>query len=407
MLESFARHGFFDLEIEASGDLHIDDHHTVEDVGIVLGRAFRQALGDRAGIRRFGEAMVPLDEALCSAVVDISGARYLAYNVPIAQERVGNFQTELVHDFMKALSDEVGMNLHLNLIGGRNPHHVIEATFKALARAMDQATAREPRSAAARSRPKARFRRNRHACSTSSPSFHRSTSRAAKSCACWHGEMNRATVYGQDPAATARAFESEGARIIHVVDLDGAIAGTPRNLESIRAIRAAVGCALDVSGGLRTVESVRAAIAAGADYVSIGSAAMLNPPMLAAACREHPGRVFGSLDVREGRLAVKGWRETSQLVVADALERFQQAGVAAVILTDISRDGTEIGIDIEMYETIARSSETPVIASGGVARIEDVVALSRLFQHGIAGVITGRALYEGRFTLSQAIAATI
>ena len=145
MLESFARHGFFDLEVKARGDLHIDEHHTVEDVGIVLGRTFRQALGERAGIRRFGEAMVPLDEALCSAVVDISGRSYLAYNVPITQERVGNFQTELVHDFMKALSDEVGMNLHLNLIGGRNPHHIIEAAFKALARAMDQATAREPR----------------------------------------------------------------------------------------------------------------------------------------------------------------------------------------------------------------------------------------------------------------------
>jgi phosphoribosylformimino-5-aminoimidazole carboxamide ribotide isomerase len=111
--------------------------------------------------------------------------------------------------------------------------------------------------------------------------------------------------------------------------------------------------------------------------------------------------------VRDGRLAIKGWRETSQLVVADALERFHEAGVAAVILTDISRDGTEIGVDIEMYETLARSSDTPVIASGGVARIEDVVALSRLFQLGIVGVITGRALYEGRFTLSQAIAGSI
>lgn len=223
----------------------------------------------------------------------------------------------------------------------------------------------------------------------------------------WRGEMDRATVYGQNPAATASAFEREGARIIHVVDLDGAIAGAPGNLESIRAIRAAVGCSLDVSGGLRTVESVRAAIAAGADYVSIGSAAMLNPAMLVEACRKHPGRIFGSLDVREGRLAIKGWRETSQLVVADALERFQQAAVAAVILTDVSRDGTETGVDIEMYERLARSSETPVIASGGVARIEDVVALSRLFQHGVVGVITGRALYEGRFTLSQAIGAVI
>lgn len=145
MLDSFARHGFFDLSVDASGDLHIDEHHTVEDVGIVLGRAFRQALGDRSGIRRFGEASVPLDEALCTAVVDISGRSYLAFNVPIKQERVGNFQTALVNDFMKALADEVGMNLHLNLNGGRNPHHIVEATFKALARAMDQATSVDPR----------------------------------------------------------------------------------------------------------------------------------------------------------------------------------------------------------------------------------------------------------------------
>jgi imidazoleglycerol-phosphate dehydratase len=145
MLESFARHGFFDLKVEAHGDLHIDEHHTVEDVGIVLGRAFRQALGDRSGIRRFGESTVPLDEALCTAVVDISGRSFLSYEVPIAQERVGNFQTELVNDFMKAFSDEAGMNLHLNLRTGRNPHHVIETVFKSLARAMDQATSLEPR----------------------------------------------------------------------------------------------------------------------------------------------------------------------------------------------------------------------------------------------------------------------
>lgn len=145
MLESFARHGFFDLKIGAHGDIQIDEHHTVEDVGIVLGRAFRQALGDRAGIRRFGEATVPLDEALVTAVVDISGRAYLGYDITITQERVGNFQTELVHDFMKALSDETGMNLHLRMHSGRNPHHIVEATFKALARAMDSATTLEPR----------------------------------------------------------------------------------------------------------------------------------------------------------------------------------------------------------------------------------------------------------------------
>jgi imidazoleglycerol-phosphate dehydratase len=149
MLESFARHGFFDMTVEATGDLHIDDHHTVEDVGIVLGRAFSEALGERAGIRRFGEATIPLDEALCRAVVDISGRSYLAFEVPIQQERVGTFQTTLLGDFMKALSDNVGMNLHLTMLSGRNPHHIIEACFKALARAMDNATTLDSRVAGA------------------------------------------------------------------------------------------------------------------------------------------------------------------------------------------------------------------------------------------------------------------
>ena len=145
MLDSFARHGFFDLKVQAVGDIEIDDHHTVEDVGIVLGRAFKQALGDRSGIKRFGSATVPLDEALCTTVVDISGRSYLAYNVKIKQERVGRFQTELVHDFLKALSDETQMNLHVTMHSGRNPHHIIETIFKSLAKAMDQATAIEPR----------------------------------------------------------------------------------------------------------------------------------------------------------------------------------------------------------------------------------------------------------------------
>ena len=145
MLDSFARHGFFDLKVQARGDTEIDDHHTVEDVGIVIGRAFSQALGDRTGIKRFGSAVVPLDEALCTTVIDLSGRSYLAYNVKIKHERVGNFQTELVHDFLKALSDEARMNLHVIMHSGRNPHHMIETIFKSLAKAMDQATAVEPR----------------------------------------------------------------------------------------------------------------------------------------------------------------------------------------------------------------------------------------------------------------------
>jgi len=145
MLEILARHGFFDLSVHARGDLEVDQHHTVEDVGLALGQAWRQALGDKAGIRRFGDATCPLDESLVNVVVDLSGRPYLAYNLRIKQARVGDFDTELVHDFMAAFTNEVGMNLHLNQVQGRNPHHIVEASFKALAHALDQATQIDPR----------------------------------------------------------------------------------------------------------------------------------------------------------------------------------------------------------------------------------------------------------------------
>jgi imidazoleglycerol-phosphate dehydratase len=145
MLELFTRHGFFDLQIEAIGDVDIDDHHTVEDVGLALGQAFREALGDKKGIRRFGDAIVPLDEALVSCVVDLSGRPFLAYNLKIKQEHVGNFAVELIHDFFLAFTNQVGMNLHFNMAQGRNPHHIIEAGFKAFARAMSSAVQYDPR----------------------------------------------------------------------------------------------------------------------------------------------------------------------------------------------------------------------------------------------------------------------
>jgi imidazoleglycerol-phosphate dehydratase len=145
MLESFARHGFFDLTVTATGDLDVDAHHTVEDVGLTLGQAFREALGDKAGIRRFGEATVPLDEALVGVVVDLSGRPFLVYDVTLPQMRIGTFDAELVHDFLQAFVTQIGMNLHVTCHRGRNPHHIVEATFKGLARALDLATQREPR----------------------------------------------------------------------------------------------------------------------------------------------------------------------------------------------------------------------------------------------------------------------
>ena len=145
MLELFTRHGFFNLTLQAKGDVAVDDHHTVEDVGLALGLAFREALGDKHGIRRFGDATVPLDEALVSCVVDLSGRPFLAYNLDIRQEKVGTLATELIHDFFLAFTNQIGMNLHFNMIQGRNPHHIIEASFKAFARALSSAVQHDPR----------------------------------------------------------------------------------------------------------------------------------------------------------------------------------------------------------------------------------------------------------------------
>ena len=221
------------------------------------------------------------------------------------------------------------------------------------------------------------------------------------------GDMAQATVYGREPATVAKEFEAAGAQLIHVVDLDGAIAGEPRNLGAIRAIRDAVSCALDVSGGLRTIGSVRAAFASGASYISIGSAAILKPELLAQACREFPGHVIGSVDIRGGKLAIKGWVESSQLSAMDALARFKTAGTVAVTVTDISRDGTEQGVDAAAIVGLARGSRIPVIAAGGIGSLADLAILASSFNQGIVGVVVGRALYERRFNLIEALSVSV
>jgi imidazoleglycerol-phosphate dehydratase len=145
MLELLAKHGFFDLRIDAKGDTHIDDHHTVEDIGIVLGEALKQALGKKEGVRRFGTAWVPLDETLAQVTVDLSGRPYLVYNVKLPHRRIKGFDLYLFEDFFQALSTHAGMNLHINVPYGRNPHHIMESIFKAMAKALDQAVSVDPR----------------------------------------------------------------------------------------------------------------------------------------------------------------------------------------------------------------------------------------------------------------------
>ena len=145
MLNLFARHGLFDLEVEACGDIDIDFHHTVEDIGIVLGEAFKQALGDKKGIRRYGQATVPMDETLASVAIDISGRPYLVYHVALPKVKIGEFDVELAREFFQAFANHCGLNLHINVMYGENVHHIVEACFKAVARAMDAATQLDPR----------------------------------------------------------------------------------------------------------------------------------------------------------------------------------------------------------------------------------------------------------------------
>jgi imidazoleglycerol-phosphate dehydratase len=145
MLELFAKHGLFDLEVECRGDLHIDDHHSVEDVAITLGQALAEALGDKAGVARYGSAYVPMDEALCRAVVDLSGRFYLVYAVETRRQTIGNFSVELAEHFWRSLAEAARCNLHIDCLRGRNTHHILEGTFKAAARALRQAVERDPR----------------------------------------------------------------------------------------------------------------------------------------------------------------------------------------------------------------------------------------------------------------------
>jgi imidazoleglycerol-phosphate dehydratase len=145
MLELFARHGLFDLEIVCKGDLEIDDHHSVEDIALTLGQALREALGDKAGINRYGEAIVPMDEALCRSVIDLSGRFYLVYEAQTKRQKIGNFSVELAEHFWRSFAETAKFNLHVDCLRGRNTHHILEGTFKATARALKQAVARDPR----------------------------------------------------------------------------------------------------------------------------------------------------------------------------------------------------------------------------------------------------------------------
>ena len=219
------------------------------------------------------------------------------------------------------------------------------------------------------------------------------------------GDMATATVYGDDPAAQATLFADAGATHLHVVDLDGAFAGESRNRDAVESIVAAFPGKVQLGGGIRDRIAVEGWLALGVDRIVIGSAALKDPDFVKEAARANPQRIVVAVDARDGMVATQGWAEVSDVPVAEMARRFEDAGVASLLFTDIGRDGLLRGCNVEATLELARASDLPVIASGGVAGIEDIRVLAKYAAEGIEGVITGRALYEGKLDLAEAIEA--
>ena len=217
------------------------------------------------------------------------------------------------------------------------------------------------------------------------------------------GRMDEATDYGDDPAAMAGHWQSLGAKRLHVVDLDGAFAGKPANRQAIEAICAALSIPVQLGGGLRDLSMIENTLALGIDRVILGSIAIANPALVNEACRLFPGRVCVGIDAKSGMVAVHGWDDVTDVKAVDLARRFEDAGVAAIIYTDIARDGMLTGPNIEETVRLARAISIPVIVSGGVARLEDVLACAGHVSDGICGAITGRAIYEGTLDFSKAM----
>jgi phosphoribosylformimino-5-aminoimidazole carboxamide ribotide isomerase len=218
------------------------------------------------------------------------------------------------------------------------------------------------------------------------------------------GDMSDETVFSEDPAATARHWVEQGARRIHLVDLNGAVAGRPRNEAAIRAIVDAVGgnVPVQLGGGIRDLDTIERYLDDGISYVIIGTAAVKNPGFLHDACGAFPGQIIVGLDARDGKVATDGWSKLTRHDVLDLAKKFEGYGVEAVIYTDIGRDGMLTGVNIEATVRLARELRIPVIASGGFASLEDVEKLCAIEEEGVEGAILGRALYEGRLDFGAA-----
>ncbi|UXU74003.1 MULTISPECIES: 1-(5-phosphoribosyl)-5-[(5-phosphoribosylamino)methylideneamino]imidazole-4-carboxamide isomerase [unclassified Paracoccus (in: a-proteobacteria)] len=217
------------------------------------------------------------------------------------------------------------------------------------------------------------------------------------------GDMQAATVFGTDPAAQARAFQDAGAEWLHLVDLNGAFAGRPVNADAVEAILAAIDIPAQLGGGIRDMATIESWLKRGLARVILGTVAVENPQLVREAAMAFPGKIAVGIDARQGRVATRGWAEETDVLATDLAQRFQDAGVAAIIYTDIDRDGAMQGPNIAATEALARAVNIPVIASGGVSSLDDLIALRD--SGVIAGAISGRALYDGAIDLGQALRA--
>ena len=365
MLELLKKHALIDLTVKADGDLKVDYHHTVEDVGLVLGKALNEALGDRKGIVRYGFASIPMDEALCETSLDLGGRPF-----PSKAARTST--------------------------SARSTATRRTTSARGSSRASPVRFARQSPSIRTR---RAFPRRRESSDMVILPAIDLKDGKCVR---LRQGRADDVTVYGDDPAAQARDWREQGGEELHVVDLDGAFAGTPKHAETIARIIEAFGGPVEVGGGLRSPESLRAVLEAGATRAIIGSAALEDPAFLSEAVELYGDKIAVGIDARDGFVQTNGWVETTKVKATELAAAVAKAGVKTIIYTDTATDGMLGGPNLTQMAAICDAAPTcQITASGGVSSPFDIENLKALERPNLRAAIVGKALYDGRTTLKE------